>query len=647
MKLINRMVTITGVIAMVLAAALNSTDASAASSTGPLPMLRTREILRITLIGDSYTAGNGAGNYYTTNRKAYRSYRNWGHNYANYLRGQHILVTVDNQAVNGHTTDEVLEYQIKEVSANTDMVMMTIGGNDADFGGVVEWCFLAGSRENEDCIDSVRNAKSKLGKVREGTEKIFKELEEKLRDDATIILIAYPYISQDIDYKMGYCYTTTWFGICNNWMTYDAADNVRDLSDMNMDIQRDLVEEWNKSHTLQVKYINRTKDYFHDHEPHPEFLIKNDRRWLNEFFETDGKIDEDGKTKAKFSGDYREWYHPNITGHQKIAEAIINQLRNEEFELPIKKVSHEETDSQARFQSVTMAPLAAPTTQGEELPLLSAHIQGPYVGKINDSIEIDARASYSVRGDNLRYDWDFDGDGTYEFSTYEALFEKTFYQEYDGVINLKITDSNNYTATAASELIVSDDGDSTPRGEDNCPDVYNYSQSDYDGDGIGDECDPDPGYPTADLPGVFEIVDGVSSIPLIYEDGTIHYPDGSVGVYDKGEQGSVGGKGKGESPFVNTVAIAKGENKTRTNDIAFQSDSSSDEIFTTTTDLTATTPTATTPTATTPTATAETITESADKDNSTPIAVIIVSAVVVLAALTYVSLRKNRQRTPK
>ena len=38
--------------------------------------------------------------------------------------------------------------------------------------------------------------------------------------------------------------------------------------------------------------------------------------------------------------------------------------------------------------------------------------------------------------------------------------------------------------------------------EDNCPAVENVDQSDYDGDGAGDACDPTPGYPTQDQEGV-------------------------------------------------------------------------------------------------------------------------------------------------
>lgn len=80
----------------------------------------------------------------------------------------------------------------------------------------------------------------------------------------------------------------------------------------------------------------------------------------------------------------------------------------------------------------------------------------------------------------------------YDLKTTKPTFSHTFTTEFDGLLTLRVTDSNGKTNTATTPLIVSDDGDSTPREIDNCPDVYNYSQIDSDGDGIGNECDDTP-----------------------------------------------------------------------------------------------------------------------------------------------------------
>lgn len=112
--------------------------------------------------------------------------------------------------------------------------------------------------------------------------------------------------------------------------------------------------------------------------------------------------------------------------------------------------------------------------------------------KVGGTIRIDGSGSYATNGAIVSYEWDFNQDGVYDLKTTQPTFNHTFTAEFDGVLTLRVTDSNGKTNTATTPLTVSDDGDSTPREFDNCPDVYNYSQIDSDGDGIGNECDDTP-----------------------------------------------------------------------------------------------------------------------------------------------------------
>jgi len=131
-----------------------------------------------------------------------------------------------------------------------------------------------------------------------------------------------------------------------------------------------------------------------------------------------------------------------------------------------------------------------------------AWIQGPYVAKVGDPVDIDAAASHAVSGSLTSYEWDFNGDGVYDETGTSPRITHTFSQEFSGVIGLRVTQSDGQTAVATTQVDITDDGDNTPRDQDNCPDVSNWGQTDYDNDGVGDECDPDPGFPTQDKPGV-------------------------------------------------------------------------------------------------------------------------------------------------
>lgn len=90
--------------------------ATAISLSTPALAAETPEekYVTLTLIGDSYTAGNGAGLYYGP-EAAYRSMRNWGHYYADQLNAQNVHTTVHNLAHSGEVTEGVLETQIDKV----------------------------------------------------------------------------------------------------------------------------------------------------------------------------------------------------------------------------------------------------------------------------------------------------------------------------------------------------------------------------------------------------------------------------------------------------------------------------------------------------------------------------------------------------
>nr|WP_306814430.1 GDSL-type esterase/lipase family protein [Actinomyces bowdenii] len=125
--------------------------------------------MHITLLGDSYSAGTGAGSYYG-DEGSYRSHNNWAHKYVDWLNDQGAPAILTNLAFNGGVTNDLLKDrgQISQIPTDTDVVMFTIGGNDVHFSDIVKQCFTLGIRDPETCKQKVDAANSGLADVRGG-----------------------------------------------------------------------------------------------------------------------------------------------------------------------------------------------------------------------------------------------------------------------------------------------------------------------------------------------------------------------------------------------------------------------------------------------------------------------------------------------
>ncbi|MDO5093940.1 MAG: PKD domain-containing protein [Propionibacteriaceae bacterium] len=196
------------------------------------------------------------------------------------------------------------------------------------------------------------------------------------------------------------------------------------------------------------------------------------------------------------------------------------QIRNRAYSASTPQVSilgdAELTDNPALVQlatetggNITTQPEDTDPTEAitQELEQLSAApvawLQGPYVDKVGATVTLDARASYAPgNGEIVKYEWDFDGDGTFDrtSATGETLYR--YDSEIIGHARVRVTDKAGRTAIAATELAMTRDGDLIPDEFDNCPDLSNPTQQDANQNWIGDSCDdpalfePQPEPPT-------------------------------------------------------------------------------------------------------------------------------------------------------
>jgi len=156
---------------------------------------------------------------------------------------------------------------------------------------------------------------------------------------------------------------------------------------------------------------------------------------------------------------------------------------------------------------------------------------GPYVAIVGDTVTFNGSGSYDVDGLIATYEWDLDGDRTYE-TTATGPTLTVIPDAGVRTIGLRVTDTEGNTAIGTAFLVVTIDGDSVPTATDNCPNDSNPSQDDEDGDGIGDICDPTPGFgppPDAQPPDAaddsVELTAATISIDVLVNDSD---PDGNL-----------------------------------------------------------------------------------------------------------------------
>ncbi|MFC7612826.1 SGNH/GDSL hydrolase family protein [Actinokineospora soli] len=100
---------------------------------------------RYVALGDSYSAGTGAGGHYGS---CYRSRKAYPRLWAQANQPASFAFA----ACGGATTDTVIAKQVNALADDTTLVTITIGGNDVGFGSVMRTCTLGSDRA---CLDRV------------------------------------------------------------------------------------------------------------------------------------------------------------------------------------------------------------------------------------------------------------------------------------------------------------------------------------------------------------------------------------------------------------------------------------------------------------------------------------------------------------
>ena len=428
-----------------------------------------RRLVKMTVLGDSYSAGNGTLVDGYPADGSYRSPKNYGSVLTRRLNrefGDDTTFQTDVRAWSGAqitTGDHTIVSQADGMDPHTKVVLMTAGGNDLDFTSVVENCFIDDFWSLAKCGGSVDAARKKIDATMTKTTTLLSHIQQRLADPAhtRVILIGYPYLIQtDRDVFRDL-----------------PATRVRAAEDEFRTRQAATIKAWNTSHALKVTYTPTTA-LFTNHEPETLMWVstspghqQNMYRWINGVLETAGHRNEDGLTQPYPSQDMSNYYHPNVIGHGQIAGLVHDALLS---------------------RAARSASLSESVAQVASVPgvRMRAAVMGQSQVRRGNPLSLDASSSYTAFGHIRRWQWDLDGDRHYEIDTTTPEITRTLTRIGTYQAHLRITDTTGTTDTLTFPIQVTRDGDGVPDTQDNCPTIANQDQTDTDHDGIGDACDP-------------------------------------------------------------------------------------------------------------------------------------------------------------
>lgn len=195
-----------------------------------------------------------------------------------------------------------MEPQVNAIGNDTDLVILTGGGNDVNFAAIVEQCFAPGFRDPGSCREKVNSARERMVQVEDDLVATLAEIRSRARPDMKVAVVGYPYLANNDDFELVYRrLLVTWESD-----RYAAAREVRDLGRLGDERQAAAVDRANAAAGEDFVSFVDLKDAFAGHEPKPELGTGNPDRWIAEF---------EGRIPAEF-------FHYNAEGHRQLAQHL-------------------------------------------------------------------------------------------------------------------------------------------------------------------------------------------------------------------------------------------------------------------------------------------------------------------------------------
>ncbi|MEU9848625.1 SGNH/GDSL hydrolase family protein [Streptomyces sp. NPDC047985] len=136
-------------------------------------------------LGDSYSSGVGAGSYDSASGSCKRSTKAYPALWA----ASHSPSSFAFTACSGARTGDVTSGQLGPLASSTDLVSISIGGNDAGFADVMTTCVL---QSEATCLDRIATARSYVGTTLPGNlDSVYSAIRAKA-PSARVVVLGYP-----------------------------------------------------------------------------------------------------------------------------------------------------------------------------------------------------------------------------------------------------------------------------------------------------------------------------------------------------------------------------------------------------------------------------------------------------------------------
>src|SRR5215203_1085588 len=177
------------------------------------PALATKYVA----LGDSYSSGTGTRTFYesTCQRSVYA--------YPYLLHNAHPEWTAVNATCSGAKTGDVINTQVASVSADTNWVTYTIGGNDAGFSSVITTCAQPSWASN--CDGAINTAQSYIQNTLPGRLDLVNNAIKSRAAAAKVVVLDYPKVFNGED-----CNALTWFSPSEESRLNQTAEMLRTVT---------------------------------------------------------------------------------------------------------------------------------------------------------------------------------------------------------------------------------------------------------------------------------------------------------------------------------------------------------------------------------------------------------------------------------